>query len=285
MSDIPSSSACIVGGLEPPQEADVIRAAARRIGLSAVAEWDGTVDGLPPGGPVLEMMCILGRAPYSASGELTARVHGPPETTVAMCSAISAETGGFVLSDTFGAWYAGHPVAFDRHSGAPSLSELIDRLSGAPRPGLLHDLQDGARWALFGTPAMPVAPGPFTCAVFPLVDADAFAAVWARESATGRAGWAWATLLASPLEVPCEFVILRRSGRADPEMVHRLVRSLRGVPAAAFELIDGRGTTWWLNPDHPPVTEPLTGVVELIDLLGGAALLMGSSAAALAWPM
>ncbi|MFY0538842.1 hypothetical protein [Nannocystis pusilla] len=131
----------------------------------------------------------------------------------------------------------------------------------------------------------PSAPGPFACAVFPLKGADAFADAWAREPAAATAGWTWAALRAPPIEVDFEFVMLRRNGRADLELVDRLTRSLGHLPAATFELVDGEGTLWWLSPDHPRHAEPLVDTVGLIDLLGNAALMMGSWAAAMAWPM
>ncbi|WP_434425819.1 hypothetical protein [Nannocystis pusilla] len=80
-------------------------------------------------------------------------------------------------------------------------------------------------------------------------------------------------------------MMLRRGGRGDPELIERLVHSLGALPAAAFELVGSGGTTWWIDPTHPRVTEPLRDVAALIKFLGYVALAFGTWPAAMAWPM
>ena len=168
MSETPSSS-CIVGEVGPDRAADVVRGAARRLGMSVV---EG--DGLPAGVPAFELSWVGSRTPIGGgTGELTVRFDGPSATAAAVFAALSAETGGFVLSESVGAWYAGHSVAFDPLARDSSLAKLVLRLSGGsdfwePHPIITERIT----WTLLGVPRLPRMPDPFACAVFPLVNAD-----------------------------------------------------------------------------------------------------------------
>ncbi|MCY0991139.1 hypothetical protein OV203_28600 [Nannocystis sp. ILAH1] len=284
MSETPSSSG-IVGGVDADRAADVVRGAARRLGMSVVAGDDATRK-LPAGVLAFELTWIGSRARLGGVGELTVDVHASSATAAAVFAALSAETGGFVLSESVGAWYAGHSMAFDPLARESSLAKLLRRLSWAPDLLEPHAITtERMTWTLLGVPRLPRMPDPFACAVFPLVNADEFAGAWAREAATATAGWAWRELLAPPLDVACAFVMLRRGGRGDPELIERLVRSLDALPAAAFELFGNGGMSWWIAPSHPCDTEPLHDVAALIEFLRNASIMMGTWPAAMAWPM
>lgn len=123
MSETPSSS-CLVGEVSPARAAAVLRAAARRVGLSTVDAHRP-----PAGAPACELSWIGSCTPLGGTGELTVQFQGPPATAAALFAAMSAETGSFVVSDTVGAWYAGHPVAFDPSARGSSLPELVFRLT------------------------------------------------------------------------------------------------------------------------------------------------------------
>ncbi|WP_434425815.1 hypothetical protein [Nannocystis pusilla] len=283
MSETPSSSG-IVGGVDADRAADVVRGAARRLGLSVVAGDDATRK-LPAGVLAFELTWIGSRARLGEVGELTVDVHASSATAAAVFAALSAETGGFVLSESVGAWYAGHSVAFDPLARDSSLAKLLRRLSSAPDLWEPHaTTTEHTTWTLLGVPRLPRMPDPFACAVFPLVNADEFAGAWAREAATATSGWVWRELF-PPDDAEGPVVMLRRGGRGDPELIERLVRSLDALPAAAFELFGNGGTTWWIDPTHPWDTEPLTDVAGLIKFFGHLTVAFGTCPAAFAWPM
>jgi hypothetical protein len=284
VSETPSSS-CIVGEVGPGRAAEVVRGAARRLGMSVV-EGDSATRSLPAEVPAFELSGVGSCTTLGGTGELTVRFHGQSATAAAVFAALSAETGGFVLSEAVGAWYAGHSVAFDPLARDSSLAKLVLRLSGDSDLWEPHPITtERTTWTLLGVPRLPRMPDPFACAVFPLVNADAFAGAWAREAATATAGWVWRELLAPPHKAPCPFVMLRRGGRGDPDLIERLVRSFDTMPAAAFELVGNGGTTWWIDPTSPRETEPLTDVAALIKLLGHVAIAIGTWPAGFAWPM
>ncbi|MCY0991140.1 hypothetical protein OV203_28605 [Nannocystis sp. ILAH1] len=252
----------------------------------SVAAGDAATRNLPTGVSAFELSWVGSCTPIGGTGELTVRFRGPSATAAAVFAALSAETGGFVLSESVGAWYAGHSVAFDPLVRDSSLAKLVLRLSGGSDFWEPHPITtERTTWTLLGVPRLPRMPDPFACAVFPLVNADEFAGAWAREAATATAGWAWRELLAPPLDVACAFVMLRRGGRGDPELIERLVRSLDALPAAAFELFGNGGMSWWIAPSHPCDTEPLHDVAALIEFLRNASIMMGTWPAAMAWPM
>ncbi|MCY1064651.1 hypothetical protein OV090_07755 [Nannocystis sp. RBIL2] len=252
----------------------------------SVVESDGVTRSLPAGVPAYELSWVGSCTPIGGTGELTVRFDGPSATAAAVFAALSAETGSFVLSESVGAWYAGHSVAFDPLARDSSLAKLVLRLCGDSDFWEPHRITtERTTWTLLGVPRLPRMPDPLACAVFPLVNADEFAGAWSREAATATAGWVWRELLVPPHEATCPFVMLRRGGRGDPELIERLVRSLGALPAAAFELVGNGGTTWWIDPTHPRETEPLTDVAALIKFLGYVAVVIGTWPAAFAWPM
>ncbi|MCY1064652.1 hypothetical protein OV090_07760 [Nannocystis sp. RBIL2] len=253
----------------------------------SVAAGDDATRNLPVGVAAFELSWVGSCTPISGgTGELTVRFDGPSATAAAVFAALSAETGGFVLSESVGAWYAGHSVAFDPLARDSSLAKLVLRLCGDSDFWEPHPITtERTTWTLLGVPRLPRMPDPFACAVFPLANADEFADAWAREAATATAGWVWRELLVPPPDDKCPFVMLRRAGRGDPELIDRLVRSIDALPAAAFELVGNGGTMWWSSPPDPRETEPLTEVAALIKFFGRAAVMMGTWPAAIAWPM